>query len=208
LSGHKQIPHNAGRKARLDDSPSTRDSATTPLRSSAEKYPDVPAPEDPLSLVILAARWMIHDLPCEQMPSIAADLLERGFDSPSLRRLAGENHVIHSAVLEPLVAATFRELGINYPLPPRDAKLSASRQIAREVIHGMRDPWRAADQIENQAANHLENPTCSWDCGIPEVHTILEINDQRCWDPPDRPNRSRLEERILDAFARLAVLFQ
>ena len=155
-------------------------------------------PEEPLSPLILAARWASNDLYGEQMPALAADLLEAGFDSPSLRRLAGEMHITRSADLELLVSATFRELGIHYPLSDKEGRLIASRQIAREVIHGRRNPWAAA--------THLEIRVWSWHCGIPEILRIFDLNDQPKWDSPFRPPVSKLEQEMYDAFARLAII--
>jgi hypothetical protein len=111
--------------------------------SHADSFPDVPPPENSLSPSILAARWLSHDLYGEDMPAIAADLLERGFDSPSLRRLAGEMRITHSADVDPLVGATFRELGGTWPASEKDAKLIASRQLLVRsfmacAIHGRR----------------------------------------------------------------------
>jgi hypothetical protein len=70
------------------------------------------------------------------MPSIATDLLEAGYDSPSLRRLAGEMNVQCSADVEELV---FHELSAPYPLSETEARLILVRQLAREVIAGERN---------------------------------------------------------------------
>ena len=44
------------------------------------------------------------------MPLVAADLLEAGYDTPSLRRLAGELNVASYSDVEPLVARMFPTL--------------------------------------------------------------------------------------------------
>jgi hypothetical protein len=115
--------------------------------SAAETFPEVPLPDDPLSPPLLASRWVSGDLRGEDMPGIAADLLEAGYDSHSLR-LAGELEASNSAALEPLVGAMFRELDVNYPMSEREAKIIVSREIAREVIAGKRNPWAAANHLE------------------------------------------------------------
>jgi hypothetical protein len=107
--------------------------------SFAERYPDVPKPEPRLSPKLLAARWSTHDFYGEHMPSIATDLLEAGYDSPSLRRLAGEMNVQCSADVEELVAKVFHELSAPYPLSETEARLILVRQLAREVIAGERN---------------------------------------------------------------------
>lgn len=50
------------------------------------------------------------------MPGVAADLLEKGFDTSSLRRLARELQIHNRDAIEALVGAMFRELGVAYPL--------------------------------------------------------------------------------------------
>jgi hypothetical protein len=171
---------------------------SAPAISHLDSFPDVPRPEDALSLSILAARWLSHDLYGEDMPAIAADLLERGLDSPSLRRLAGEMRITHSADVQPLVAAAIRELGATWPLSEKNAKLIASRQVAREVIHGQRNPW--------QAANHLEIVIWSWEMETPELATIGAIRDEVNWDSGFRRSLDQLESDLLRAFARLALM--
>jgi hypothetical protein len=171
---------------------------SAPPVSHAQSFPHVPPPDDPLSLSMLAARWVSHDLYGEDMPSVAADLLERGFDSPSLRRLAGEIRVTHSADVAPLVEAMFRDLGVAWPFRNREANLIQSRQVAREVIHGLRNPW--------QAAGHIEIVIWFRHVDLAELAAIAEISDEVNWDAPYRRSLDRLEADLLAAFARLAMV--
>jgi hypothetical protein len=164
--------------------------------SAAELFPEVAAPEDPLSPTLLASRWVSGDLRGEDMPGVAADLLEAGHDSRSLRRLAGEMQVSNSAALEPLVGAVFRELGVNYPMSERTAKIIASRQIAREVIAGKRNPWAAA--------NHLEIALWNWAPETPELELIFSINDEVDWESTERRTLPELKIALIKAFAQLA----
>jgi hypothetical protein len=166
--------------------------------SVAEKYPDVPAPDPPLSPDILAARWRSHDLYGEDMPRIAADLLEAGHDTPSLRRLAGEVNVRSSSEVEPLVQRVFNELGVHFPNTQDKANLIASRQIAREVISGIRNAWAAA--------NHIEIAVWGWEPRHPILEPIFEINDEIDWLPQYRRSLESLETALLDSFASLARL--
>jgi hypothetical protein len=142
-------------------------------------------------------RWASHDLYGEDMPEIAADLLEKNFDSPSLRRLAGETQVHCRNDVEPLVHAMFRELGISYPLSERAAKLMASRQIACEVISGVRNAWAAA--------SHLEIVIWDWVPETPELEAIFAINDEVNWDITHRRTLAELDEILYAEFAKLAV---
>jgi hypothetical protein len=132
------------------------------------------------------------------MPGIAADLLEAGFDTPALRRLAGETQTNGSAEVEFLVGRTFRELGIRYPLKEEEAKLIASRQIAREVIAGSRNA--------RAAANHLEIVIWGRIPGNDELDVIFSVNDEIDWDAPERRSLAELDAALISAFARLGMV--
>lgn len=167
--------------------------------SHSQEYPDVPLPDVALSPYILAARWQSHDLYGEDMPRVAADLLEAGHDTPSLIRLAGEINVASSADVEPVVGRMFRELGVRYPISQTEANLIVSRQIAREVIAGERNAWAAA--------NHLEIGIWGWrGAAIPTLEKIFMINDEIDWDPKYRRSLADLRTSLLDCFASLARL--
>ena len=171
---------------------------TDPPESAAETFPEVPLPDDPLSPHLLASRWVSGDLRGEDMPGIAADLLEAGYDSRSLRRLAGEMEASNSAALEPLVGAMFRELGVNYPMLEREAKIIVSRQTAREVIAGKRNPWAAA--------NHLEIAVWNWVPETAELELIFSINDEVDWNSNEKRTLPELKAALTKAFAQLASL--
>lgn len=169
-----------------------------PPASLAADYPDVPAPDSPHSPYLLAARWRTHDLYGEDMPTVAADLLQAGNDTPALRRLAGEMNVRSSSEVEPLVERIFKEFGIRYPLSEMEANLIISRQIAREVIAGIRNPWAAASSLEITIWGwHPPNPTFG---------TIFGINEAIDIDPRYRPSIESLRAELLDSFACLGRL--
>lgn len=166
--------------------------------SFSREYPDVPMPDAALSPHLLVARWQSHDLYGEDMPRVAADLLEAGHETPSLVRLAGEVKVGSSAEVEPLVGRMFRELGIRYPISQTEARLITSRQVAREVIAGERNAWAAA--------NHLEITIWNWEAQNPILQTIFEINDEIDWEPKYRRPLADLRVALLDSLASLGRL--
>jgi hypothetical protein len=171
---------------------------TRPPTSFAAAYPDVPAPDPPYSPYVLAARWAAHDLYGEDMPRIAADLLEAGYDTPTTRRLAGEMNVNSSSEVEALIERMFKEFAIQYPLPQMEANLIFSRQIAREVIAGIRNPW--------DAANKLEISIWSWHAPNTTLGEIFGINAAIDIEPKYRPSLDVLRNQLLDSFASLARL--
>lgn len=166
--------------------------------SYSEAYPDVRKPDPVLSPCLLAARWQSHDLYGEQMPGLAADLLEVGYDTPAVRRLAGEINIACSADAEPLVGRMFCELGVRYPMSETQAKLIVTRQIAREVIAGNRNAWAAA--------SHLEITVWGWHTTNPTLQTIFAINDAIDWEPKYRRPLEDLRRSLLDSLASLARL--
>jgi hypothetical protein len=171
---------------------------TRPPTSVAATYPDIPVPDPPYSPHLLAARWTVHDLYGEDMPRIAADLLEAGYDTPMIRRLAGEMNVKSSSDIESLVERMFREFEIRYPLSHMEANLIISRQIAREVIAGSRNPWAAA--------NKLEIAIWGWDAPNPTLGAIFGINEAIDIEPKYRPTLEALRSELFDSFATLARL--
>jgi hypothetical protein len=169
-------------------------------KSWSSKYPDVPAPDSKLSIQLVAAAWASHDVYGEEMPSIAASLIESGLDSPALRRLAAETSAKCSADVADLVAKMFREFNVPCPLPEKQARLIITRQIAREVIAGERDLERAADYLETV----IWGP--DWNPPNENLGTIFALYDERKWDPEHQRFGSLITEDLLDAFARLARL--
>jgi hypothetical protein len=171
---------------------------TDPPLSMAKEYPWVPPPDDPLSPMILAARWAAHDLYVEDMPGIAADLLEKGFDSPALRRVAAEMNLDNSEAAEPQVGRMFGELGVLPRLEEEEAKLVVSRQVAREVVAGYRNAW--------SAANHLEIRVWRWVPPNPELGEVFSINDELSWEAFYRRNLSDLGFALVAAFVPVAMM--
>ena len=163
--------------------------------SFAEEFPEVPKPEPRLSPTLLAAKWACSDLRPEDMPSIAADLLENGADTPSLRRLAGETQVACSAEIEELVGRMFRELSVPYPISETQAKIIFTRQIAREVIAGERNAWAAASR--------LEIVIWGWKAEIPSIQSVFDLRDQLNWDNVNRGRIPILTEELIKTFAQI-----
>jgi len=98
-----------------------------------------------------AAFWQLELLASEDLPLIAANALERGSDSPSLRILAGEAEKVASTV-GPLFLRALHELGI--PLPaPASAQMTVARFYARKILDGSLSPYEGAYRIWCDVAN-------------------------------------------------------
>jgi hypothetical protein len=182
---------------KLKEQQDFRDLYTRPPISFAEDHPDVPKPNSPLSPEWLAVQWLGGDLHGEQMPELAVALLEAGYDTPMLRRLAGE--IAHCrADVEELVEKVFRELGVAYPKSEREVKTLRSRQIAREVIAGKRNAWAAASVLL----------ITIWDretAEIPDLRIISELHDALDWDAVNHDKLPELTSELIATFARLGA---
>ena len=92
----------------------------------------------------------------------------------------------------------FRELDVKYPMSERAAKIILSRQIAREVIAGKRNPW--------VAANHLEIAIWNWLPETAELELIFSVNDEVDWSSNKKRTLPELKAALTKAFAQLASL--
>ena len=165
--------------------------------SYADKYPKVPKPEPRLSPALLSVEWVRGNLHAEEMPALAADLLESGMNTPSMRRLAGKMHVACSADVEEIVAGMFRELDVNYPIADAEALIIYSRQVAREVIHGQRNAWAAA--------SHLEKGIWPRKHENVEIRALSELLDALDCNAVNRGTLPALTVELIEVFARLGA---
>ena len=97
------------------------------------------------SLELVAAKWVLRRIPSEALPRIAADLLEAGLDTPSLRRLAGE---LCPTLGEsgPLFEEILDELGVAIPDKSR-AGLLLAKAYAAQITEGSLPAYDGACQI-------------------------------------------------------------
>ncbi len=168
-------------------------------QSFASRYPTVPPSDPPHSPRLLAAKWTRHDLYGEDMPSIAVEMLDEGYDTPSLRRLAGETNIHCSADAEVLVAKMFRELGVSYPISDSEAMVIVTRQIARQVIAGEFNAWDAARELRILWGRRPD-PV--------DVAAVLDLYDDLDWRIILQHRLPAHTSELLDAFARLGALVE
>ena len=92
----------------------------------------------PFDPAIFEAEVALKMIPTEQLPSVAQDALEAGFDGP---------HVLRMAILEPVAGwaidqvlpPMMEELGL-HPLAPEEAALRLARQRARRILETGENP--------------------------------------------------------------------
>jgi hypothetical protein len=96
---------------------------------------------DPLAA---AVRFELGELGSDQLPDVAVKLLQEGYDSPSLRVVAGD---LHPDMAE--TGKTFRdalqELGVRITL--KEALLIRARSIAEAIVEGAVAPMAGASDL-------------------------------------------------------------
>lgn len=163
----------------------------------SEKFPGIRKPKPATAPELIAAKWASGEIYPEQTPGIAADLLESGLDTPSMRRLAGEMRVGCRADVEDLVVRMLKELGVKVPASETQARMLATRQIAREVVAGMRNPWKAASDLERIWTHEIWHHK-----DLCDVAQLLEELD--CLNIA-RGRLPQLTEELVELFARLGA---
>jgi len=87
---------------------------------------------------------------------------------------------------------------LSRPLSKTEANLVITRQVAREVIAGVRNRWAAA--------NHLEIVVWSWNAPDAVLSALFAINDEIGWEERYRRSIDTLNRELLNLFASLARL--
>jgi hypothetical protein len=115
---------------------------------------------------LIAARWYVGELSGEQMPKIACEALESGYDGKDLRYLAGLDGPSKRDITA-LVDRALRELGVPAPMAKHEAAMWMARRVAGEIVAGSTEPYAGACRIWLQYATQA-----------PELHywTDLAIN--------------------------------
>ena len=99
-----------------------------------------------LDVQLIAARWYVEELSGEEMPGLACQALEQGFDGRNLRCLAGLSGPARRDVA-PIVDGALQELGVQTPITKRDAALWMARRVAAQIIEGQIQPYGGACRI-------------------------------------------------------------
>lgn len=94
---------------------------------------------------LILENWALDRLHGEQLPEAAIMLLEDGFDSPSLRELAGQQRpVLRDAA--PLFRDRLTEIGLVVP-PPEVAAMRLGMYYAGEIVSGRIEAFAGAREI-------------------------------------------------------------
>lgn len=94
---------------------------------------------------------------------MAIELIEAGFEEPTVYRVAAEDKMNCRDDAERLLQRMFSALAVEYRIPVDKARQTLARQLAREVVPGMKDPgwprrsWTGSFRMRNERREHLRD---------------------------------------------------
>lgn len=108
----------------------------------------------PFSPQLIEVRWELNKLPTEDLPRVAQDALEHGYDGANIRRIAG---LISPDIfdLEPLMAGFFTELGLTSKPTREEAALALARFVAQAILEKRVGAYEGARFIWRDIVNEM-----------------------------------------------------
>jgi hypothetical protein len=155
----------------------------------------------PFSAQLIQARWEFDQLPSEELPRLAQDALELGFDGKCTRRIAGLIQP-NRADLQPLMAGFLAELGIMTKLSREQAGLELARLVAQAIIEGKITPYEGASFIWRQVANGLSYRPKEL---MPFVGNASEYEDCGSYSQNHEETRRKIDEDIVQDARQLVT---
>ena len=143
------------------------------------------------NLELVAAKVVLGLLLPEDLPGVAVDALEKGFDTPSLRILAGLTKA-ETGEARQVFDRILAELQVP-KVSRREAVERLSRESAKEILSGKISPYQGAKRI-------WQLSLCIHEEHMPDLDTFVYGASE--WE--DRPEaRDALEAGIMEAAREL-----
>lgn len=139
----------------------------------------------------LAVRYYFGELGYWELPKIAQDALEQGYDGPSLRRLAGLTSPVASDISREEIDAAFKEMGVAAPMARDRTRLVLAAESASQALHGQFNVF--------DAATHIRIYLCGLEEPPPELRRIVSLSEQARHAP--QTTWENLEAELRDAMA-------
>ena len=147
-----------------------------------------------MTLDVAQALFSVGQLPGEELPSLAVNLLQEGVDTPTLRELAGLN----APTLKdagPLFERLLSELD-RQPMTQDDAALIVAKDLATRVLNGTLSPEQAARRGSLLSMSFDYHPLLTpfladdddYDCLPGDREAIDEDVRRYCQELVDRPH--------------------
>ena len=107
---------------------------------------------------LIRARWDFGKLPSEELPTLAQDALEHGYDGKFTRQIAGLLKP-HWSELRLLVPRFLAELGSSTPLNKAEAGIQVARFVTKAIVEGSIEPYEGARYIWREIVSELWHET-------------------------------------------------
>jgi hypothetical protein len=150
----------------------------------------------PFSPQLIHARWEFGKMATEDIPKLAQDALEHGYDGDNIRKIAGLVAPTYFD-LQPLKSGFLMELGIRQQLNKRDAGLLLSRLIADGIAKGHIAPYEGARFIWWEIANELWHPETPQEL-LPFIWEASEYEDCEFYAENPEEVRRQVERHIVE----------
>ena len=147
---------------------------------------------------ILAALWCVDEILSNELPPLAADLLERGLDGKYLRRLAGEKGETRIAIAE-LAEKAFGELGVRQPISLAEAKEFLVAQLSNRVLNGEIEPAKAVLEIAWLYEWHSD--------GLSREFVLLNYSYEHLFEHDPLGKEESLDEQVRAACAKFLTTY-
>jgi len=155
----------------------------------------------PFSPQLIQARWVLNKLPSEDVPRLAQDALESGYDGKNVRRIAGLIKTDWAELL-PLMPGFLSEMGVVAPLPRDEAGWLLARLVAKGISEEQLTPYEGARfiwKIVTEVWPNQQHPLLSF------VGNASEYEDCESYSQHPEETRGQIEQDIIkDARALLA----
>ncbi len=144
----------------------------------------------------LAVEYYFGDLQYWKFPQIAVDALEKGYDGPTLRRIAGMANLSSFDIrVEEIGAedihAAFREMGVEAPVARDAARFALAVESARRAINGQSNVFDEATHVRVHLCELSEPPE--------SLSRIVNLSKEARNAPTSE--WSRIEADLEDAFS-------
>ena len=144
----------------------------------------------------LAVLYYFGDLEYWQLPQIAADALEEGYDGPALRALAGlanlnRRDIKADDIRANDIDAAFCEMAIKAPIKKDQARLVLAAQSARKALNGKSNLFDEATHVRVHLCELTEPPD--------SLRRIVDLSKESRNAP--RSEWGRIEADLKNAFA-------
>jgi hypothetical protein len=157
----------------------------------------------PFSPELIHARWEFGKVATEDIPKLAQDALERGYDGENIRKVAGLVAPTYFD-LQPLKNGFLRELGITQQLSNRDAGLLLSRLIADGIAKGQIAPYEGSSFIWREIANELWHPERPQQL-LPFIGEACEYEDCEFYAENPEEVRREIERSIVELAREFSI---